>query len=188
MTFDDGTADFVDVALPIIERHRVPVTLYAATKFIDEQVPFPNDGKPVSSSGLADACATGLVKVGSHTHHHHLLDRLPLPDVIDELDRSIDLIGDHLGRRPADFAYPKALLGSPAAELAVRERFRSAALAGTTPNAFRAHRSPPSRSIAHPDERRHDLVPPEGRGRDGSGGPTPRGPQPTPYADATAVT
>ena len=32
------------------------------------------------------------------------------------------------------FAYPKALLGSPAAEAAVKARFRSAAVAGTRPN------------------------------------------------------
>src|SRR5258708_36532038 len=28
VTFDDGTADFVEVALPLIVEHRVPVTLY----------------------------------------------------------------------------------------------------------------------------------------------------------------
>ena len=134
ITFDDGTADFVDVALPILERHRLPVTLYAATGFIDEGRPFPDDGAPVSWSGLRDASATGLVDVGSHTHTHQLLDRLSPAQVPAELDRSIELIGEHLGRVAADFAYPKALLGSPAAEHAVRARFRSAAVAGTRPN------------------------------------------------------
>ena len=136
VTFDDGTADFVDTALPILERHRLPVTLYAATSFIDEGRPFPGDGRPVSWQGLADACATGLVQVGSHTHEHRLLDRLPPDEIADELDRSIELIGEHLGHQPLDFAYPKAVPGSPAADRAVRERFRSAALAGTRPNRY----------------------------------------------------
>lgn len=154
ITFDDGTADFVDRALPIIERHRLPVTLYAASSFIDDRTDFPDDGHPVSWAGLADACATGLVDVGSHTHRHRLLDRLPTTEVADELDRSIDLIGEHLGRRPVDFAYPKAVPGSPAADQAVRERFRSAALAGTRPNPFgstdphQLARSPVQRSDA----------------------------------------
>ena len=54
----------------------------------------------------------------------------------DELDRSIDLVASHLGGRPLDFAYPKAVPGSPDAERAVRERFRSAALAGTRANVY----------------------------------------------------
>jgi peptidoglycan/xylan/chitin deacetylase (PgdA/CDA1 family) len=152
VTFDDGTADFVDDALPILEHHRLPVTLYAATSFIDEGRPFPGDGRPLSWHGLADACASGLVEVGSHTHGHVLLDRLPAADVAAELDRSIDLIAEHLGRPALDFAYPKAVPGSPTAEREVRRRFRSAALAGTRPNPFgatdphRLARSPIQRS------------------------------------------
>jgi peptidoglycan/xylan/chitin deacetylase (PgdA/CDA1 family) len=152
VTFDDGTADFVDQALPILERHRVPVTLYAATAFIDEGRSFPGAGHPLSWRGLADACSTGLVDVGSHTHGHLLLDRLPSDQVGTELDRSIELIGEHLGRRPLDFAYPKAIAGTAAADRAVRGRFRSAALGGSRPNPFgttdpyRLARSPIQRS------------------------------------------
>jgi peptidoglycan/xylan/chitin deacetylase (PgdA/CDA1 family) len=136
LTFDDGTADFVDRALPVLTRHQLPVTLYAATAFIDEGIPFPDDGRPLSWQGLADACSTGLVDVGSHTHRHRLLDRISATEVAEELDRSIELIGEHLGRPPLDFAYPKAVAGSPDADRAVRARFRSAAVAGTKPNAF----------------------------------------------------
>jgi peptidoglycan/xylan/chitin deacetylase (PgdA/CDA1 family) len=136
LTFDDGTADLVDHALPILERHRLPVTLYAATAFIDEARPFPGDGHPLSWRGLSDAYATGLVDVGSHTHGHLLLDRLPPDQVDDELARSIELIGEHIGTPPLDFAYPKAVAGSAAAERAVRRRFRSAALGGSRPNPF----------------------------------------------------
>lgn len=153
ITFDDGTVDFVEHALPILERHGLPATLYAATAFVEEGRPFPGDGRPVSWRALADACATGLVDVGSHTHGHTLLDRLPADLVDDELDRSIELIGERLGRPPLDFAYPKALAGSDAADRAVRRRFRSAALGGSRPNRpgatdpYRLARSP----IQHSD-------------------------------------
>ena len=136
VTFDDGTADFVDQALPVLERHRVPVVLYAATAFIEESRPFPDDGKPVSWAALEDARSTGLVTVGSHTHTHALLDRLDGDAVGDELDRSIRLIEERLGATPRHFAYPKALAGSPAAEHAVRRRFDTAALAGTRVNRY----------------------------------------------------
>ena len=76
---------------------------------------FPDDGTPLSWSAFGDAVSTGLVDVGSHTDRHVLLDRLPVPEIDDELDRSIELIGAGLGLKPAHFAYPKAVLGSPAA-------------------------------------------------------------------------
>jgi peptidoglycan/xylan/chitin deacetylase (PgdA/CDA1 family) len=148
VTFDDGTADFADVALPVLVEHQIPVTLYLATAFVDEQRPFPDDGQPLTWAALRDACSTGLVDVASHTHTHAVLDRLPPGRVADELDRSRRLIEDRLGRPCADFAYPKAVAPSDAADAQVRARFRSAALAGTRANraghtdAHRLARSP----------------------------------------------
>jgi peptidoglycan/xylan/chitin deacetylase (PgdA/CDA1 family) len=148
VTFDDGTADFADVALPVLVDHRVPVTLYVASAFLEEQRPFPDDGRPLSWNALRDATTTGLVDVGSHTHAHALLDRLPPAEVAGELDRSIDLVTERVGVAPAHFAYPKAVMGSPAADAAVRARFASAAVAGTRVNRyghtdpFRLARSP----------------------------------------------
>jgi hypothetical protein len=67
-----------------------------------------------------------------------LLDRLPVGQVDGELERSIDLIGERLGVRARHFAYPKAVMGSPAADAAVRARFDSAAVAGTQGNRYGA--------------------------------------------------
>lgn len=138
LTFDDGTADFADVAVPVLARHGVPVTVYVATAFVDEQLPFPDDGAPVSWAGLRDSLSTGVVQVGSHTHSHALLDRIPPEQVADELDRSVGLIRERLGVPAVHFAYPKAVAPSADAEVAVRARFRSAALAGTRPNRYGA--------------------------------------------------
>ena len=136
ITFDDGTADFVEVALPLLEQHHLPVTLYLATAFVEERRPFPGDAPAVSWAALRDAESSGLVTVGSHTHSHALLDRLPPAEIASELDRSRALIETHLGHSPTHFAYPKAVRGSSEAEAAVRARFRSAALAGTRPNPY----------------------------------------------------
>jgi peptidoglycan/xylan/chitin deacetylase (PgdA/CDA1 family) len=138
VTFDDGTADFADVALPVLAAHAVPVTLYVATAFVDEGRPFPGGAHPASWSALRDARASGLVEIGSHTHSHALLDRLPGSEAAIELDRSIDLIATNVGVTPRHFAYPKALPGTSSAEHEVRSRFRSAALAGTRANPFGA--------------------------------------------------
>ena len=142
VTFDDGTADFAEVAVPILEKYRVPATLYVATEFIEDQRAFPHDGVPLSWSSLRECVSTGLVTVGSHTHSHALLDRLPDAQVLGELDRSIDLVGERVGVVAAHFAYPKAVMGSGAADRAVRDRFVSAALAG-------GHANRPGRTDAH---------------------------------------
>jgi peptidoglycan/xylan/chitin deacetylase (PgdA/CDA1 family) len=134
ITFDDGTVDFVEDALPVLDEYDLPATLYVATRHIDEGMPFPDDGQAATWAALADAVSSGLVTIGSHTHSHALLDRLAPADVAAELDRSIELIGDKLGVQANHFAYPKALAPTPIADRAVRERFASAALAGTRAN------------------------------------------------------
>lgn len=137
VTFDDGTADLADVALPILARHEVPATVYLATRHIDEQIPWPDDGVPLSWAGAQEMVASGLITVGSHTHSHALLDRLGAKETIDELDRSKQLIEDKLGVKADHFAYPKAVAPTePEIEVLVAERFRSAALGGNRPNAF----------------------------------------------------
>lgn len=134
LTFDDGTDDFCETVLPALVRHGLPATLYAATKFIDEGEAFPWGARPTTWAALRESLDTGLVTIGSHTHSHWLLDRLDPSVIGDDLDRSIELLGEHLGVTAAHFAYPKALPGSPAAEIAVRRRFRTAALAASRVN------------------------------------------------------
>ena len=138
LTFDDGTSDLVEIATPVLERHGLPATLYLATGFVEDGVAFPDHGQALSWAGVREMAASAVWQIESHTHRHALLDRLLDGEIDQELDRSIDLIGEHTGRAPAHFAYPKALAGTPAAQHAVRRRFRSAALAGTRPNPYGA--------------------------------------------------
>ena len=134
LTFDDGTADFLDEVVPLLVEFNLPATVYVATDHIDSKKSFPSDGKPISWAGLRDAAATGLVNIGAHTHTHRLLDRCPLSVVRQELDRSNARIEDEIGVSPRHFAYPKAVRAGGLAEREVRQRYLSAAIAGTRPN------------------------------------------------------
>ena len=136
VTFDDGTSDLAEVALPILARHRVPATVYLATRHVDEQLPWPADGQPLSWAGAKEMVDSGLVTIGSHTHSHALLDRLSPGDAADELDRSKGLIQDNLGVAADHFAYPKAVAPPVPVERVVRDRFVSAALGGNRPNPY----------------------------------------------------
>jgi peptidoglycan/xylan/chitin deacetylase (PgdA/CDA1 family) len=155
VTFDDGTDDLADVALPILARHRIPAVFYLATDHVERGLPFPGGGRPLSWAAAGDAVDTGLVTIGSHTHGHALLDRLDAGAVAGELDRSRDLIGERLGLAAEHFAYPKAVLAAPEVEPLVRERFRSAALGGNRANPYGT--TDPYRLARSPIQRRDGM-------------------------------
>jgi peptidoglycan/xylan/chitin deacetylase (PgdA/CDA1 family) len=134
ITFDDGTADFADIVVPLLDHYRLPATLYLATGYVDGALAWPDRASSLSASAVTDIAASSWVDVGSHTHAHVLLDRLEPDEVAPELDRSIELITDWTGSRPEHFAYPKAVAPSSRAGDEVRARFRSAALATPGPN------------------------------------------------------
>ncbi len=71
--------------------------------------------------------------------------------VAGDLDRSIELIAELTGGSPDHFAYPKALAPSAENDVLIRERFASAAVAGTRPN--RAGRTDPYRLSRSPIQR-----------------------------------
>jgi peptidoglycan/xylan/chitin deacetylase (PgdA/CDA1 family) len=152
VTFDDGTADFVDVALPVLVEHSVPAVLYVATEFIELQREFPGGGKPLSWGAIEDAISTGLITIGSHSHTHALFDRIDAATAADEVQRSVELLFARVGVLAEHFAYPKALLGSAEVERVVRDHFTTAAIAGTRANSYgetnryRLARSPVQRS------------------------------------------
>mgnify|MGYP001823354792 CR=1 FL=1 len=152
ITFDDGTADFVDHALPALVANEVAATYYVATDFIEQQRPFPDNGTPLTWGALAEAISTGLVTVGSHTHTHAVMGKLNPSQARHEVERSVGLIEDRLGVAVDHFAYPKGVHGGQAIEVVVADRFRSAALVGGAANHFgatnplRVDRSPIQRS------------------------------------------
>lgn len=148
LTFDDGTADFVDIVLPILVEFDVPVTLYLSTANVDSGLHYPGNAVPISWAGLRECLSTGLVTIGAHTHHHVLLDRCSPAEAASELSRCDERIEEELSLRPHHFAYPKAVAPDASIEPLIRDRYRSAAVAGTRPNPigatdpYRLFRSP----------------------------------------------
>jgi peptidoglycan/xylan/chitin deacetylase (PgdA/CDA1 family) len=134
LTFDDGTADWADVVMPALVERRLPAVFYVSTDYVERGRPFPGDGRPMSWTGLSDLASTGLATIASHTHTHRVLARVSPVEAVGEIDRSIGLIEDRLGRSCRHFAYPRAVAPSPAAEVVVRRRFATAALAGNRVN------------------------------------------------------
>jgi peptidoglycan/xylan/chitin deacetylase (PgdA/CDA1 family) len=124
VTFDDGTLDFHSHALPLLVRYKVPALLYLATGGVNTTAP-----DSLTWEHLAEAVATGLVTIGSHTHGHTDLSVATEEVADDEMRRSQGLIEDRLGVGCRHFAYPWGI-GSPGADRAARRLFTTAALDG----------------------------------------------------------
>lgn len=110
LTFDDGFSDFETAVLPILQRHQFRATLYVPTAYAGRTASWlrdcDEDQRPILSwRALRDVVSAGI-EVASHSHSHPQLDRLPLPAVRDELQRSRGLLEDNLGIAIEGFAYP----------------------------------------------------------------------------------
>lgn len=111
LTFDDGYADFYTDALPALQRHGFPATLYIATAFVEGtsrwlQHRCDEGMRPMLTwSQLAEISASGI-ECGAHTHTHPPLDMLPLSVARDEIVRSKELLEEHLCQQVSSFAYP----------------------------------------------------------------------------------
>jgi len=128
ITFDDGTPDVIEHALPVMERLSLPFVLYVATEWIDEGRSFWRDGTVLDWEALREAHSTGLVTIGSHTHGHLWANVTPAGQYGADLDQATALIEDNLGVHPEHFAYPMAYPPTPEVAREVRNRFASAAL------------------------------------------------------------
>ena len=98
LTFDDGYADFLRNALPVLQRDRLCATLFAVPGFL---------GRPSYLTGaqLHQVAAAG-VRIGAHTIDHLDLATQPAPVVADQVSRSADVLRALTGQPVRDFAYP----------------------------------------------------------------------------------
>jgi peptidoglycan/xylan/chitin deacetylase (PgdA/CDA1 family) len=98
VTFDDGFADYADVALPLLQERGIPGTLFVTTGWI---------GRPgmLSRAGVADLAGTGT-ELGGHGVTHVHLDTVGERRALGEIAGSRRALEDVLGAAVSAFAYP----------------------------------------------------------------------------------
>jgi len=111
ITFDDGMCSFADVALPILERYRLPATVF----IVSDRVGLANHWQPDSwsipslplmSLHQIRALPPHLVTIGAHSATHPDLTRLSMDRVRSEVAAGRASIEDMIGRPIDSFAYP----------------------------------------------------------------------------------
>lgn len=98
LTFDDGEQSVLSSALPRLAGRGHRATLFMTTAWI---------GRPgfLSAAGLRELRDAGW-RIGAHGHTHRFLSTLPAAELGDELRRSRDLLGEHLGEAPVELSFP----------------------------------------------------------------------------------
>jgi peptidoglycan/xylan/chitin deacetylase (PgdA/CDA1 family) len=131
LTFDDAYDNFAEYALPILERHAFPATVYAISGWLGRRADwFAKDpGRPLptlmSGERLRAVHAAGI-SVGSHTVSHLKLAELDPRTRRTELSRSKAALEDVLGEPVEHLCYPFGSFDLDTIRAAAETGYRSA--------------------------------------------------------------
>lgn len=99
ITFDDGFRDNLTVALPVLEKFQLPMTLFVSAGFLDQPA-------YLSTEDLREISRHPLITIGAHGYWHRHFNRIPIEDARFELMASRRLLSG-ISRRTVDLlAWP----------------------------------------------------------------------------------
>lgn len=99
ITFDDGFRDNLTVALPLLEKYDLPMTLFMVAGFIGEE-------NYLSADELKELANHPLITIGSHGLWHRPFTALTDEEATYEFTQSRQRIEDAIGMDVDLFAYP----------------------------------------------------------------------------------
>lgn len=106
VTFDDGYADFLEEAAPVLCEYGIQATLYVTTRPIGDRRRGTMAGRLMLTwSELREVAALG-VEIGGHSHDHAQLDVLSRREALRQVTTCKGLIEEHLQITVRSFAYP----------------------------------------------------------------------------------
>lgn len=114
ITFDDGYADNLLTALPILEACQMPATIFVTTGNVesgesfywDAGTPREDRGRPMTEEEVRALAAHPLIEIGAHTVHHPKLAKLEARAQREEVQGSKAALERILGESVDGFAYP----------------------------------------------------------------------------------
>jgi peptidoglycan/xylan/chitin deacetylase (PgdA/CDA1 family) len=110
ITFDDGYADNLRYALPVLDECGFHATCYIVSErlggYNDWDADFLGVRKPLMSEIEIRAWMAGGMEIGSHSRSHPRLDRMAEQDAIGELTHSRAALSELSGQPIAHFCYP----------------------------------------------------------------------------------
>jgi peptidoglycan/xylan/chitin deacetylase (PgdA/CDA1 family) len=108
LTFDDGYADLIEEALPIMIEQGFLATVFVTTGWLRGAAQYADGtppGRMLSWGQVAELSSAG-VEIAAHSHSHPQLDQICEPRLRVELASSRRLLEDRLGHPVHSLAYP----------------------------------------------------------------------------------
>ncbi len=139
-TFDDGYADTLTAAAPLLKRYGFRATCYVVSGALGAHnrwdAQYLQETKPLMSRQQLDQWLAAGMEVGSHSCSHPRLHDLPPDAARDEIAESRVALGNMLGVPIEHFAYPFGAFTADTVELVRRAGYASAVT--VVPGAARA--------------------------------------------------
>ncbi len=103
VTFDDGYKDFLTVALPILQKYRIPAVVFVHTDRSEREL---GTNTPLMAWPDILQAARADIAIESHSHAHPNLKTLAPGELEHDLRMAHTVFLENLGRSPRAFAYP----------------------------------------------------------------------------------
>ncbi len=128
LTFDDGYRDFLTEALPILERYKVPATVFLSVGPAGERKS-GEGGELLTSEEIKLLASHPLVEIASHGLTHRKLTQLRPEEAENEIKSSKVILEEQTSRPVLFFAYPYGSFNAQIIESVARAGYRGAVAA-----------------------------------------------------------
>jgi peptidoglycan/xylan/chitin deacetylase (PgdA/CDA1 family) len=133
LTFDDGYADFIENAMPVLAAYQARATEYVVTAYVGDRarwLPFEEERRrPLMSWEDLRLIRESGIEIGSHGHRHLELDAVSPSIASDDVSRSIATLRNN-GFSPESFCYPFGYASHKTREIVARAGFTTSCVVG----------------------------------------------------------
>jgi len=107
ITFDDGYKDNLEIAAPILNKFKMPFSVFVISDYLNE-----SKTEYLDKASLKELSNNPLVSIGSHSKTHAKLEECSIKQIRGEVRDSKSYLEDVLGKEVSAFSYPHGRFNS----------------------------------------------------------------------------